>query len=197
MTVQHLCKRTLILRTDRNQHTRASQVARSLAYPPTSALECERTNQMHKNRGVSFRSRTSRCIDHLKRTTISITTKATMKSQTGSSFPVMREFGPLSCRGPKPIFILTFFLTFGKLWEARSRWYRRRFLQVNSYIVNTRLKALDEIYTIYTLLHRFEFKNSAKFRLKFWHFCKFVFKNSLIFNCFCNCWTIVVQNSPI
>ena len=36
-----------------------------------------------------------------------------------------------------------------KLWEARSRLYRRRFLQVN-----TRWKALDEIYKMYILLHR-------------------------------------------
>ena len=38
-----------------------------------------------------------------------------------------------------------FWLIFGKLLEARSRLYRRRILQVN-----TRLKALDEIYKIYT-----------------------------------------------
>ena len=38
-----------------------------------------------------------------------------------------------------------FWLFFGNLREARSRLYRRRILQVN-----TRLKALDEIYKIYT-----------------------------------------------
>ena len=41
-----------------------------------------------------------------------------------------------------------FWLIFGKLREARSRLYRRQLLQVN-----TLLKALDEIYKIYTLLH--------------------------------------------
>ena len=40
-----------------------------------------------------------------------------------------------------------FWLIFGKLLEARSRLYRSRILQVN-----TRLKALGEIYKIYTLL---------------------------------------------
>ena len=49
-----------------------------------------------------------------------------------------------------------------KLWEARSRPYRRRFLQVN-----TRWKALDEIYKIYILLHRSDFKISAKHRHHF------------------------------
>ena len=45
---------------------------------------------------------------------------------------------------------------FGRLWEARSRLYRRRTLQVNSKYSferkkgETRLKALDEIYKIYT-----------------------------------------------
>ena len=34
---------------------------------------------------------------------------------------------------------------FSKLWEARSRLYQRQILQVN-----TRVKALDEIYNIYT-----------------------------------------------
>ena len=37
---------------------------------------------------------------------------------------------------------------FGKLWEARSQLYQSQYLQVNS-----RLKALDEIYKIYTRLH--------------------------------------------
>ena len=45
------------------------------------------------------------------------------------------------------IFYSNFWLIFGKLWEACSRLYRRRFLQLN-----TRVKALDEIYQIYTLL---------------------------------------------
>ena len=61
---------------------------------------------------------------------------------------------------------------FGKLWETRSRLYRSRFLQAN-----TRLKAIDEIYKIYTPLHlwnRSAFKNLANFRQTFWHFCSFI-----------------------
>ena len=49
-----------------------------------------------------------------------------------------------------------------KLWEARSRLYRRRFLQVN-----TCWKALDEIYKIRILLHRSDFKISVKNRQTF------------------------------
>ena len=49
-----------------------------------------------------------------------------------------------------------------KLRVARSRLYRRRFLQVN-----TRWKALDEIYKIYILLHRSDLKISAKNRQHF------------------------------
>ena len=46
---------------------------------------------------------------------------------------------------------------------ARSRLYRSQFLQVN-----TRLKALGEIYKIYIPLHLSDLKNSANFRRKFW-----------------------------
>ena len=49
-----------------------------------------------------------------------------------------------------------------KLQEARSRLYRRRFLQVN-----TRWKALDEIYKIYILLRRSDLRMSAKNRQHF------------------------------
>ena len=58
-------------------------------------------------------------------------------------------------------FCSNFWLIFGNLFEARSRLYRRQILQVN-----TRLKALDEIYKIYTPLHRSAL-NSAKFRQTF------------------------------
>ena len=51
---------------------------------------------------------------------------------------------------------------FSKLCEARSRLYRRRFLQVL-----TRWKALDEIYKTYILLHRSDLKISAKNRQHF------------------------------
>ena len=102
-------------------------------------------------------------------------------------------------------------LIFGKLCEARSRLYRRRFLQVNT---STRVKALDEIYKIYTplhlgnlkekpwkalrasvlrTLHRSEFKNSAKCRQPLSHFWNFMFEISFFF-------AIVqplVQDSPI
>ena len=96
-----------------------------------------------------------------------------------------------------------------KLWEARSWLYRSRLLQVN-----TRLKALDEIYNISTLMHRLkqsenhekhfwqsssegktqplrrnkqhssEFKNSTKFHQTFSQMCRCIFKFWLIF---CNC----------
>ena len=46
------------------------------------------------------------------------------------------------------IFSSNFLLIFGKLWEVRSKLYRRQILQIN-----TRLKALAEIHNIYTLLH--------------------------------------------
>ena len=51
--------------------------------------------------------------------------------------------------------------------------------------VNSRWKALDEIYKIDKLLHRSAFKNSAKFRQTFSHFYNFMFENSLIFRNFC------------
>ena len=60
-----------------------------------------------------------------------------------------------------------------KLYRARSLLYRRRILQVNS-----RWKALDEIYKIYMLLHRSDLNISEIFRhffRIFWQFfAKFV-----------------------
>ena len=56
-------------------------------------------------------------------------------------------------------------LIFGKLSEARSRLYQRQILQVT-----IRLKALDEIYKIYTLLHRSDVNISADFVKLFLHF---------------------------
>ena len=54
------------------------------------------------------------------------------------------------------MFALALFLIVSNFWKivgiligARSRLYRRRFLDVYN-----RLKALDEIYMIYTFLHR-------------------------------------------
>ena len=52
-----------------------------------------------------------------------------------------------------------------KLWEARYRLYQRRSLQVN-----TRWKALDEIFKIHKPLHRSELQNFAKFRRTFFWF---------------------------
>ena len=49
-----------------------------------------------------------------------------------------------------------------KLREARSRLYRRRFLHVD-----TRWKALDEIYRFTLLLHRSDLKISAESRQHF------------------------------
>ena len=50
--------------------------------------------------------------------------------------------------------------------------------------VNSRWKALDEIYKIYKLLRRSAFKNSAKFLQTFSHFYSSIFKNSLLFAIF-------------
>ena len=70
----------------------------------------------------------------------------------------------------------------GKLWEARSRLYRRQIMQG---LVNTRSNALDEIFKIYTYASTHfctaPQKKSAKVRQTFSHFCSFVFKISLIF----------------
>ena len=89
----------------------------------------------------------------------------------------------------RPMFILTFlsncWIIFGKLWAARSRLHRRRFLQVN-----TRLKALDEIYKIYTLLHRSDLDISTIFIKRFRIFAVFFSKVRW-------CFAIVVQNAPI
>ena len=52
-----------------------------------------------------------------------------------------------------------------ELWEARSRLYRRRFLQVT-----IRWKALDEIYQIYIPFHLSDRKISAIFRQEAWRF---------------------------
>ena len=88
-------------------------------------------------------------------------------------------------------FFPNFWRFFGKLWEARSRLYRNESLQVNS-----RWKALDEIYKIYKLLHRSAFKNSAKFRQACSHFCSFIFKSSLIFRNFCSTFTNFDEHLP-
>ena len=74
-----------------------------------------------------------------------------------------------------------------KLWEAFSRLYRSRLLQLS-----TRLKALDEINKIYTLLHRSEFNNSATFRQKNRIYAVLVLKFHLLV-----CFTIVIQNAEI
>ena len=49
--------------------------------------------------------------------------------------------------------------------RSRSRLYRSQILQEN-----IRLKALDEIYKIYMLLHRSDLNISEKFRKTFSHF---------------------------
>ena len=66
-----------------------------------------------------------------------------------------------------------------KLWGARSRLYRSRFLQSN-----IRWKALDEIYQIAIPLHRSARKISANFRQTFRKFCKHFEGNSQIFALF-------------
>ena len=57
------------------------------------------------------------------------------------------------------------------------------------YILNTRVKALDEIDEIDTLLHRSKFKNSAKFLKIFSHFFSFISKLLHIFFKFCQKFT--------
>ena len=93
------------------------------------------------------------------------------------------------------LFVNQFWLMFGKLWEARSRLYRSRFLQVNT---STRLKALDEIYNIYTRLHRSEFRNSAEVRQTFSHVLQFNFRNLIFtyFNMRCPKFTNVHEKNP-
>ena len=54
--------------------------------------------------------------------------------------PMLRRNLPVGRYYLMPMFSLTVWLIFGKLWEARSRLYRSRSLQRN-----TRLKALAEI----------------------------------------------------
>ena len=54
-----------------------------------------------------------------------------------------------------------------KLYRARSRLYRSQILQVN-----TRWKALDEIYNIYMPLHRSDLNTSAKCRHRSKHLSK-------------------------
>ena len=77
---------------------------------------------------------------------------------------------------------------FWTLSEARSWLHRSQILQVN-----TRLKALGEIYKIYIPLHLSDLKNSANFRRKFWwHFHEFQAKSLK----FCNfradfCWKCI------
>ena len=66
---------------------------------------------------------------------------------------------------------------------ARSRLYRSRFLQEN-----IRWKALDEIYKIYTLLHRSDLNISAYFRREFLRFF-------MIFHDFSNNIVKIVQRS--
>ena len=58
-----------------------------------------------------------------------------------------------------------------RLWRARSRLYRRRFLRPN-----THFSAFFEIYTICTLLHRSNLKISAKFRQIFYKISAFSIK---------------------
>ena len=78
-----------------------------------------------------------------------------------------------------------------KIGGPRSRLYRRRFLQVN-----TRWKALDEIYKIYILLHRSDLKVSAKNRQHVYNACRFfnrICENRLD-NCrkFWNLWKLFI-----
>ena len=92
--------------------------------------------------------------------------------------------GPLCCQLWLFYVMLTFskcWVFFGKLWEARSRLRRSRLLQVS-----TRLKAVDEIYKINTLVHRsnIQFKISAKFLQTVSQFCSCIFEKRVLLICF-------------
>ena len=64
-----------------------------------------------------------------------------------------------------------------KFYKARSLLYRRQILQEN-----IRWKALEEIYKIYTLLHRSDLNISEHFRQTFSHVLVRNCKNSLFLN---------------
>jgi hypothetical protein len=66
-----------------------------------------------------------------------------------------------------------------KLYRARSLLYRRQILQVN-----IRWKALDEIYKVYMLLHRYDLNISEIVRQIFSHFLAKICKISLFLNSF-------------
>ena len=101
-----------------------------------------------------------------------LSTQAVTDSPSGSCPDWRKAWRPrCACFGRRRKLVTTyvfsncysnFWLIFGKLWEARSRLYRSQNLQVN-----TRLKALDGIYKIYTLLHRSAFKISINFVKRF------------------------------
>ena len=75
-----------------------------------------------------------------------------------------------------------------QLVEARSRLYRRRFLQVN-----TRWKALDAIYKIRILLHRSDFKISVKNRQTFFENKKWNFQFSAFFDWILPFWSQILM----
>ena len=78
---------------------------------------------------------------------------------------------------------VTFCLVLGKLWEARSRLYRRQILQVN-----TRLRALDEIHT---------FAPSHPHWKDRLNFVKSLHIFAIVFSTLCSCFAILVQISPL
>ena len=67
----------------------------------------------------------------------------------------------------------------GNLYKARFRLYRSQILQVN-----TRWKALDEIYKIYMLLHRSDLNISENFRQTFFAFFGKILQKFVIFEFF-------------
>ena len=79
-----------------------------------------------------------------------------------------------------PMFVLICFLTFG--WFFAN--FERPFLgcieaDFCKWIVNTRLKALGDIYKVYKLLHRSECNNSARIRQTSSHVCSLIVEKSL------------------
>ena len=69
-------------------------------------------------------------------------------------------------------------LIFGKVWEARSRLYRSRFLEEN-YSFGNSWRDLEDLHTFAPL----RIKNSAKFRQSLSHnyVCNFIFQNFTYF----------------
>ena len=83
---------------------------------------------------------------------------------------------PPRARPRPPMFVLTFCLTV-TVGELLATFKKPVLGCIDAeFCKYTRLKALDEIYKMYALLHRSAFENSAKFRQTFAHFLLFYYE---------------------